>query len=157
MYEGTWAVVYDDDTVLTQKDTAHPEFHRESFEVPYRCIEWARVKKVLFHSLDDTAEFTVLQSEWHTALRSRVYMNKERRAIRAFLLTVSTPGQPVDDASVQRAMYWFPNGVIHDCPSFDCANVSAYVMSWIHGTAPVGLIPSHDVVSLGVDATLVQP
>ena len=158
MYEGTWAVVYDDDTVLTQKDEGHPQFHKESFEVPYKAIEWPRVRKVLFHSLDDTTEFTVLPTpDWAVSMRSRVFMNQQGKALRAFMLIISTPGNEVDAESVQRVMYWFLNGVIHDCPHFNCDSVGAYAMTWVHGTQGAGLIPIHDAATMNLDAALVTP
>jgi len=156
MYEGTWAVVYENDTILTQKDELHPAYSKEAHEVPFKAIEWSQVERVLFHSSDDTTEFTFHKTpDWDVAMRSRVFLTSEKESIRAFLITVSTPGEEVSPESVQRALYWFPNGVIHDCKHFDCHNVAQYAAGWVHGKA-VGLMPSHDDIATTIDAALVS-
>lgn len=155
MYEGTWAVVYEDDTILTQKDELHPAYVAESFEVPFKAIEWRRVKRVLFHSTDDTTEFTVQPAEdVAVAMRSRVYMTIDGVGIRAFMVTVSTPGLEVNDENTKRVIYWFPNGVTHDCPHFNCHEVGDYAAKWVHGTLG-GLMPMHEVTHTAIDAELV--
>lgn len=156
MYEGTWAVVYENDTILTQKDTLHPEYSSEACEVPFKAIEWSRVQRVLFHSSDDTTEFTFHKTpDWDVAMRSRVFFTDQKDAIRAFMVTISTPGEEVSPESVQRVLYWFPNGVVHDCKHFDCHEVAQWASGWVHGKV-AGLMPLHDDTAVAVDAELIS-
>jgi len=68
-----------------------------------------------------------------------------------FILLVSKPGMDIDAASVQQAMYWFPDGTLHDCTQFDCSEVRQYADGMLRGQVQ-GLMPNHSTHTVACDA-----
>lgn len=155
--EASWAVRYKDGTLLAQYDASSEHFSAEGQEVPFKAIDWPNVAHVIFESQYDRMELPLAPAgpgkTW--SLRARVTMGVAGSSVRVFILLHSVAGVPVDEHSVDKAVYWTPTGILHTCRFFDCSSVRAYTQQLVHGRAAgAGLMPRHDLVDTLADTIL---
>lgn len=80
--------------------------------------------------------------------------------VRAYLVCTMRDDVEVDlarvatlEAATVHVTYWLPDGSVHDCPHYDCPDVSRWVQDAAKGTYS-GLMPATHAVGCAVDAPL---
>ena len=149
---GSWLVRYEDGTEEWQYNTSSPHF--TSGEVPYRAIQWPRVRKLIFESQYAKSEFDVepVPDDFKTTLHSRHFWRPEGVSISCFLVVVSHKAQTPKDGAVSD-FYWNPDGTTHNCHLYDCPDVAQYGGHVVNGKVP-DLSPEHGIQQLQLDASL---
>jgi hypothetical protein len=154
---GSWMVFFRDGGSLSQYEETSPLFIGDpgTGEVPYRAIDWTRVERLRFESQWARSDFAITPppAGWQHSLRRRAFRNQRGDEVMCFMLVVSLAGQEVLDATVGHVMYWFPNGVIHDCPQFNCGDAARYGTSILHGV-PGSLMPQTHQTDIQAGALL---
>lgn len=155
---GSWCVEYNDGTFLAQYPTDGPE-------VPFRAIEWPNVKSLILESQFLRQEFDIIQpqADCRLALQSRMFrdMAGDREVMVFMLITyrndiiidVDDP-KSYEEACVH-VVYWFPNGIIHDCPLYNCNEIAQYASGEIHDIAGRSVMPIHNEIKAKLDAAVV--
>lgn len=144
----SWSVDYEGGEGLSQYD-------KDGNEVPYRAIDWSRVRALRFENQDLVATFDITPPPPGTqlSLRSRHFMGTSAGAdggtdvVTCFMLVESDAGYPVDaehEEHIHTVIYWFPNGVYHVCYQFECPEMRQYGSCMVHGTPHDGVMPIHD-------------
>jgi len=160
---GSWYVEYADHTSLWQYDEQHPQFLADGQgggEVPYRAIDWSKVERVPFESqwTEPTVYEVAHVDGYSVSLKSRHFRSPEGTTTMCYMLVTTDDAIPIDPDRIatQKAAtlmmnFWFPNGVTHSCPDYDCPDVSRYGLALVHGQ-PGQLMPESHVTTLHVDA-----
>jgi len=69
------------------------------------------------------------------------------------MIVLSKDGEEVNDESVQWVVYWFANGVTHECEHFNCSDVAQYALKLIHGQ-PIPIMPTTNTTPVEVSASI---
>lgn len=148
----SWAVRYKDGRELRQFDDKAPEFLNG--EVPYRAINWPEVKDLMLGSalLEQTFEMSPPPEGIQISLRSRHFKMLTGDTVTCFMITLSREGEEVTNDSVVSVLYWFPDGSTHECPHFNCPDVSDYGAAMVHRLT-ASLMPSTHELKTEVSAT----
>lgn len=150
--------MYSDGTDLAQYDEKSPLFLGEPGlgEVPYRAIEWNRVESLRLESQYHKSEFSIIQPPegYKISLRRRAWGSAQGDETMVFMIVVSVDGVEVDDQSTAHVTYWFPNGVVHDCPRFNCPDVAKYASGMLHGIPGRSLMPESHELEVASQAVL---
>ena len=159
--EGSWAVRYQDGTVLHQHDSQHPAYNHDNHEVPIKAIEWDRVASVLMQSQLDTREIPLPPAgpgyQWSMRWRVTVAAmggTASAGPLRILMLVHSVAGVPVDEHSVDKVIYWSPMGILHECSDFECPDIRQYASRISAGKLPTGVIPIHGHVETKAEGLL---
>lgn len=144
--QGSWVVTYEDGTQLSQYDATQTE-------VPFRMIEWPRVKHVQFESQLAVSSFDVPAAPdgYAWSLRRRTWMCMDGTAVGAFLLILSRAGEEVGPNSVEYVLFWYPDGTTHETPFFTSKETDEYGSGVVHGLVHA-LVPSTGALKITVDA-----
>jgi hypothetical protein len=161
---GSWIALYNDGTSCWQYDTTHPGFLSDGHgggEVPYRAIDWSKVSQLKLESQWATATFDVTPPPegYSVRLQSRHFRAVDGTNTMCFMIVTLDDTKPLNMDDIQtyvaatvHVTYWFPNGVVHDCPHFECADASRYGMHMVHGK--VGeLMPETHSTTVGAIGT----
>lgn len=135
MLSGSWRVVYNDGTELSQ--------YNDGKEVPYKNIEWCKVERLILESqyVTHTFKISVADKDLRFRLQSRHWLSTTGHRIMAFMLVAwsKEDEKPTDDNTAW-VVYWIPNGLIHHCHKFNCPDVADYCSKRIHQSdASLGL------------------
>lgn len=151
---GSWFVRYEDGTEEWQHNANSPQF--SNGEVPYRAIDWPRVRTLVFESQYARREFAVspLPPGYKTTLHSRHFWRPEGVSISCFLVVVSHAELTPKEGAVS-VFYWFPDDTTHDCHLYDCPDVGRYGGCVVNGQVP-DLAPEHGLVQVQLDAATGQ-
>lgn len=137
----SWAVEYDDGSVLRQYDASHPDFDPVGGEVPLRKIDWTRVTRVEFASqwATDTFDFAGVPDGQAMRLIYRARHGLSGSAS-CFMLTCVKADAPIvlQTTDVLWVQYWFPDGVLHTCTDYNCHDVAMRLIALLKGEiAPI--------------------
>lgn len=155
--QGSWLVTMNDGSELHQYDKSSPLYMANAGEVPFKAIDWPNVANLQFQSQFANAGFDVAPAPegFQVSLRSRHFKTQQGVAIMSFIVLVSKAGQEVNAESVVSALYWLPDGTVHECPHFDCPDVANYALKLIHGQ-DAGIMPATHVLETGVEGLVTE-
>jgi hypothetical protein len=154
---GSWVVQYENGEYLAQFDRTSA--HAIAGEVPFRAIDWSRVHTVRFESQDAVTSFTVpiAPAGYSWSLRSRNWVRLDGSGVSAFMLVLSAAGLEADQDTTKYALFWYPDGTVHETPFFMSRETNEYGSGIIHAL-PKALVSSTSSQWVSVDAvTLYRP
>lgn len=147
---GSWAVLYDDGTWLGEWDKDHPR--AINGQVPFRAIDWPRVKQVKLESSYASSDIEVPPApdghRWH--LRGRYFASLQGFQVRTLMLVCAKDGE-VNAESTIYVMYWAPDGTVYESPHFWSKEFADYV-GGILFNVPRTLPAKTEEVKVGVNA-----
>lgn len=156
----SWAVEYQDGSWLSQWESDHPK--AVSGEVPYRAIDWDRLKVLRFESSVASVAYEIPPAPAGLAwsLRSRTWLRASGAdpeavagQVTAFMIVLAVAGQPVTPDTVKYVKFWFPDGTEHDTPIFNSPAAAEYGSGIVAGLQPT-LMPSTDQITIQANALL---
>jgi hypothetical protein len=151
---GSWRVIYQDGTELSQWDAQHPL--AVANEVPLRAIRWPEVATVVFESQwAGRAEFGFAGVPEGAQVKLR---QRTMRSVGGSISMVCTeragapdPPAPEDTLSI---FYWVPDGSYHSCDRHHCDELAQYVLHQLWGRPHGALAPNHTHLQLAPDAII---
>lgn len=153
----SWGVVYYDGSMLSQFDKASSNFMPEAGEVPYRAIEWEKVKSIKFSSQLAETNFDMgpIPTGNRMTLRSRHFKTLSGANVMCFMLVLSdSEAEEVDSNSARSILYVFPDGTTHECENFNCPDIAEYGHRALRDE-PVSIMPATHTLKTEVQAVAI--
>jgi hypothetical protein len=154
---GSWLVHYTDGTECWQYDTGHVAFLGDptTGEVPLRAIEWTRARELVLESQWARSTFAITPPPEGYTLRlvRRVfqsYADDGSQLITMAYVLVCLRGTELLPEMTDHAVYWYPDGTVHECPLYDCPDVRRYAEGQLK-QQPVGLMPHTQIHATTAD------
>lgn len=153
---GSWMVEYEDGTYLAQ--------HGGVKETPTSDIDWSRVKSLRFESDVVVQTFSIVQPPegYWLWLRRRVFRNDSGDSqVVIYMLCTMDGSVELDHDDIKTyeqackgVTFWIPNGVIHQCPFYNCKDVAHYCSGEVHDIDGRALMPMTHALPIQVDSVL---
>lgn len=156
---GSWLVRYEDGTECWQYDTKHPDFlgDPDTGEVPLRTIDWPHATEMVLESQWARSTFSIQPPPegYSIRLMRRVFQTYVGNtvAITMVYVLVCISGTELTPEATDHAVYWLPDGTVHQCPHYDCPDVRRYAEGQMN-QQPVGLMPHTQIHQLQAEAEL---